>query len=885
MQKNFGGYLFSYHSIKETLSQLRNFLVYCSIFCFCFLFLVYPFYKCTVIIQGQTMKKLLFGFLLFPAMLLSQQWIRINQLGYQSHSIKSAVVVSKETHPNIRGFEICDALTDEVLYKSKNVKSYGSYGAFPSTYKLDFSNFSLKGSFYIKIGTLHSAIFRISDAIYDGTADFLLNYMRQQRTTYNPYLKDSCHTHDGFVIYHPTLDSTFIDVAGGWHDASDYLQYVTTSATATFQMMFAYQQNPDAFGDHFKANGDPGANGIPDILDEAKWGLDWLVKMNPEPEMFFNQIADDRDHLGFRLPTEDSVNYGMGKGKARPVYFINGKPQGIFQHKNRTTGVTSTVAKFSSSFALGSEILKNYYPEFSDQIKNKSIDAYQFALKFPGVSQTAPCRAPYFYEEDNWVDDMELAAVQLYGITKSETYLHDAVRLGNQEPTTPWLGADTARHYQWYPFINLGHYFVANNSQQYSKEFITHLKSGIDKVYQRGKTNAFQFGIPFIWCSNNLVSSFLTQMYLYRSLTNDSSYLDMEASLRDWLFGCNPWGTSMIVGLPAFGDTPIDPHSAFTHVYGYQINGGLVDGPVRATIFDQHRKYIKVPENDPYAEFQSDLAIYHDYWGDYTNNEPTMDGTAGLTMYLSSLETKNTNDRDETVSKTSDKTHRKIIQHGGITRLDTTKKEIHFVFTGHEFADGGETILKILRKHKVKASFFFTGDFYRNKNFATIIKQLKKDGHYLGAHSDKHLLYVSWKKRDSLLVTKEMFTEDLRNNYLEMKKFGISPADARYFLPPFEWYNQTISDWTMEFGLQLINFSAGTSSNADYTTPDMKNYVSSDSIVTRILRVEKNSSNGLNGFLLLSHIGTDEKRKDKFYRKLDGLISELKKRGYNFTQL
>jgi endoglucanase len=67
-------------------------------------------------------------------------------------------------------------------------------------------------------------------------------------------------------------------------------------------MMFAYQMNPESFRRYFDADGNPGENGIPDILDEVKWGLDWLVKMNPEKNFMFNQIADDRDHAGFRLP-------------------------------------------------------------------------------------------------------------------------------------------------------------------------------------------------------------------------------------------------------------------------------------------------------------------------------------------------------------------------------------------------------------------------------------------------------------------------------------------------------------------------------------------------------------------------------------------------------
>ncbi|MFA6438273.1 MAG: glycoside hydrolase family 9 protein [Bacteriovoracaceae bacterium] len=826
------------------------------------------------------MKKYFFFFSIFTATTFpadSVRWIRLNQIGYQQNAQKTAVLVSLIEMDSVSSYEILDALSGEFVQTSSNVVRYGRYGAFASTFRLDFSNLTREGVYLINAGGTRSPVFRIGNYVYDGTADFLLQYMRQQRSFYNPYLRDSCHTSDGFIIYHPTLDSTHIDVAGGWHDAADYLQYVTTSATAVYQMLFAYQQHPTVFNDYYRAAGDPGSNGIPDILDEAKWGLDWLMKMNPSKEIYFNQIADDRDHRGFRLPTEDTVFYG--KGKERPVYFINGQPQGVYQYKNRTTGAASTVAKFSSAFALGSDLLHKYYPEYSTALKQRSVEAYDFARKNPGVAQTAPCRAPYFYEEDNWTDDMELASAQLHTLDSSTGYLHDAVSFGKEEPYTPWFGADTARHYQWYPFVNLGHYIIAQQSPKHRREFIELLQTGIERVYLKGKSNAFQFGIPFIWCSNNLVSSFLTQLYLYRSLTSDSRYGEMEASLRDWLFGCNPWGTSMIVGLPAFGDTPLDPHSALTHVYGYPITGGLVDGPVRSSIFEQHKKYIRLTKSDPYAQFQSDLAVYHDDWGDYTNNEPTMDGTAGLTMVLSALESEN-NSR----SLRNDPPHR-VMSHGAIVRFDTTKKEIYLVFTGHEFADGGELIANILKKYTVQGSFFFTGDFYRTEQFSPLINRLLQDGHYLGAHSDKHLLYASWEKRDSLLIDQNRFREDLIGNYASMAKFGISPSAARFFLPPFEWHNQTIANWADEYGLTVINFSSGTSSNADYTTPEMSNFLSSDSIVGRIFRYESLSTNGLNGFILLSHIGTHAHRTDKFYTQLGTIIGRLKEKGYTFKRL
>lgn len=190
-----------------------------------------------------------------------------------------------------------------------------------------------------------------------------------------------------------------------------------------------------------------------------------------------------------------------------------------------------------------------------------------------------------------------------------------------------------------------------------------------------------------------------------------------------------------------------------------------------------------------------------------------------------------------------------------------------------------------MKKEKVKASFFFTGRFYNSKNFTNTIQDLNTNGHYLGAHSNDHLLYAPWEKRDSLLVTRQQFNEDLAANYAAMKKYGITKKDAPYFLPPYEWYNDTIASWTKQWGLQLINYSPGTISAADYTWPGLKNYRSSESILQSIKKYETSSAKGLNGFILLLHIGTDPKRTDKFYDQLPQLIQWLKAKDYQMVRV
>jgi endoglucanase len=795
-------------------------------------------------------------------------WIRINQLGYRNEDIKVAVLLSEKSL-NLESFKLIDINSGEVAMTFNNAVKCEPLAPFISCYRLPFTALKKSGVYRIIAGRIISPEFRISNNVYDGTADYLLNYMRQQRSGFNPYLKDSCHTHDGYEIYGRSSDSMHVSVSGGWHDAADYLQYVTTSANATYQMLFAYSENPAAFADHYLSNGLPGRDGLPDILDESKWGLSWLLKMNPAPGVMYNQIADDRDHIGFRFPDRDTANYG--KGLERPVYFCTGKPQGLFKYKNRTTGIASTAGKFSAAFALGAKVYKDIDPEFSKLLTVKATSAFSFGLENPGVCQTAPGTAPYFYEEDNWTDDMELAAIELFNLTNESKYLSFAVDFGRKEEVTPWIGSDTARHYEWYPFVNMGHPAIARQQiAQNSSEFIDFMKKGLELTEHKAGKNPFHIGVPFIWCSNNLVAAILTQAHLYSEISGDKSYGELEAAHRDWLFGCNPWGTSMIVGLPEKGDYPEDSHSSYV-VKGGQVYGGLVDGPVYPSIF-RSLKYIYLSEKDEYAEFQTRLAVYHDDYADYSTNECTMDGTASLTYYLSSLQSQSAsiyNNPDITMKS------------GAIVRMDTTKRDVYLCFTAHDFSDGFDTINNTLNRHRINASFFLTGDFCRNPENKEMIYKLKANANYIGPHSDKHLLYCSWEKRDSLIITKDMFKKDLENNFQALARYGIPAGKARVFLPPYEWYNDSIAAWTKKIGIKLVNNSVGTITSQDWTFPEKgKSYFSSDSLMKNFLSYERQK--GLNGYILLIHPGTDPRRKDKFYLKLDSILNYLENRNYSF---
>ena len=142
-----------------------------------------------------------------------------------------------------------------------------------------------------------------------------------------------------------------------------------------------------------------------------------------------------------------------------------------------------------------------------------------------------------------------------------------------------------------------------------------------------------------------------------------------------------------------------------------------------------------------------------------------------------------------------------VYQDGAIVRSSKSTRQVALVFTGHQFAEGAPVVLEALARHGVKASFFLTGDFLRNAQFAPVIRQMLAEGHYMGPHSDRHRLYCTWTPDRRTLLTRVEFETDLSGNLRELERFGVTRRQARFFLPAYEHHNRDISDWTQMMGL------------------------------------------------------------------------------------
>lgn len=233
--------------------------------------------------------------------------------------------------------------------------------------------------------------------------------------------------------------------------------------------------------------------------------------------------------------------------------------------------------------------------------------------------------------------------------------------------------------------------------------------------------------------------------------------------------------------------------------------------------------------------------------------------------------------------------------HGAIVRGDRSKRQVALIFTGGDFGEGTAAILDSLKAADVKAGLFVTGGFLKDPQRRALIERAVREGHYVGPHSDQHLLYAPWDDRARSLVTEAEFRSDLQVNIGDLKSLGALRSQPMYFIPPYEWFNADQVRWAAAMGVTMFNYTPGAGLQRDYLPEGEKGFVASAELLKQLLARESKSPDGLNGYIMLMHLGaglpSDRKtavptmRQDKMFRLLPALIRELRARGYEFVRI
>ena len=390
-----------------------------------------------------------------------------------------------------------------------------------------------------------------------------------------------------------------VDLVGGWHDAADRLKHMITTSYCVAALALV---RGEAAG------------------REARYGAGLVKKLHPAPDVLYIQIGDDRDH---RPPEtlwhDDRSDYGWGPGGPRSAWRATGRPDGP-KYKNASTGMASLAGRCAAAMALTGDV-------------DAARSLFRLALAHPGAAMSIPVVSPYYYGESTDRDDLEWGAVELFRATHEAAFLDQAIAFADQAGDNPWMGKDRHGHYEFFPYVNLAHWRLYPLVDPPVKERLAgYYRVGLERIRDRAERNPYRIGTPFVWCSTNDVIAFATQARLYEMMTGDTRFRGLAAEARDWIFGRNPWGVSFVLGVPKGGVAASRPHHLFFKLAHHLPVGGLVDGPVTRQI-NEGLKYSTFGP-DPLAHFQSDVAVYHDEFADFSTNEPIIDGTVSLLLLL-----------------------------------------------------------------------------------------------------------------------------------------------------------------------------------------------------------------------------------------------------------
>ncbi len=508
----------------------------------------------------------------------AQVFIRVNQVGFKAADYKSAVIIS-DADISGSSFKVIESKTGKEALTSKISPKPTGWGNFPYGYSADFTSLNREGKYYIDVAGRKSPEFLISSRNYSNIIDSLLKFYKVQRCgPTNPILHDVCHLFDSPKLV-GDLRAGGIDVTGGWHDAGDYTKFLNTTAFTTYMLLFSYEFNKTRY------EKDSDKNGVPDILDEAKVGLDWLLRCNYAPGKLVIQVQDLKDQtVGWRMPENDTLRFD------RPAFAGIGK---------------NLVGLYSATMSLASRIWKDRIKnaEFSEKCLNAANNIYAVRNAVPDVDKNPVG----LYQDSKFWGKLALGAIEMYNTTKKQEYLREAQVYADSAGSDYW--------WSWGDMNALAHYKIAKHVPRFSNYILNNLTVFNDN---RSK-NLFNEGTVFSWGTSHTFLGIALHAILYRTLTGDSRFDTLAFTQRDYILGNNPWGVSFIYG---FGEKYTRYfHSQVAYFNGNYLPGGVAAGPAPKVLLDGYKIERK---NFSFNKFNSADVLYYDDRNDYITNEPTI---------------------------------------------------------------------------------------------------------------------------------------------------------------------------------------------------------------------------------------------------------------------
>jgi endoglucanase len=395
----------------------------------------------------------------------------------------------------------------------------------------------------------------------------------------------TCHMNDGEALN--------VDLTGGWYDAGDHVKVTLSIAYASYVMLKAFDAFPTAFADKDSQRYTGAPNGVPDVLDEARYATDYLAKAHIAENTLVGMVGNaQNDHRQWVTCTDQEALPAMQGGRPRPV---------STQANADVSGITA------ASLAIMSRLYRPFDAALADSYATHATQVYAIGKANPMGSN------PGLYGQNGeaWLDEMLAGAAEMYRLTNEQTYLTDALDFNARIENHGWApnysqSADFSRHslYVGGQAAAVGEFWKLDVENYQAKLSADELIDGLVYFDQWGSLR-YAAGAGF-------------SAALYAQVTNDAAARELAVSQLNYIAGDNEYARSFVVGYGT--NPPLNPHHRNADNLDVNLAGALVGGP--------HTEGLT--QGQGANQIQVTIPGYQDVTEDYVGNEVALDYNAGI---------------------------------------------------------------------------------------------------------------------------------------------------------------------------------------------------------------------------------------------------------------
>ncbi len=528
--------------------------------------------------------------------------VRVNQVGYMAAGLKRCTFIydAGDLFDVVNAQDHTIAYTGSIVHKKFNEKTgeINGYG--------DFSAFQTPGKYYIRaqIGVV-SPVFTIASDPFANLADGVLKMLSYQRCGMD--LESSwadglghaaCHVEKATIL---DTDQT-VDVTGGWHDAGDFGRYTKTGAKAAEDLLLAYMRSPQLFNDSL--NGPDSGNRMADILDEARYELRFLLKMQGQDGGVFARVVTEKFPDDFANPANDHA--------------------ALMIMPEETTSTSAFVGVMATAFITYAPFDK----DFANQCMMAAEKAWKWLREHPDLISIAN---PEGYNAGVYLDDQDtdgrfFAAMALYVAKGDTSYLQEAKKLYKAD-------AAVAQGFAWNTNGGYGTWLFLTSAmgKKDDADFYRDLKNDFnmqaEAVLNMAQGNGYGMSLnAYNWGSNYQTANNGMLLCMYYDLMGRQDSLDMAYEQLSYLLGKNALNTCFVTGFGTY--SPKSIHNRLSLAENVLLPGALVGGPDGAREDEMTQA---LSSDTPEAK------VYVDSYRSYSTNETAVYYNSSLLALLTFL--------------------------------------------------------------------------------------------------------------------------------------------------------------------------------------------------------------------------------------------------------